>query len=295
METNNLNQSTGGEMGSTPEANKILKTDFLDLLFADRNKAYGAYELRRSYAKRMTTALLVTAGVILLIFLSSFLSDQLAGEEAALEVKDVELTKIPDEPPPVEPPPPPPPEELPPPPKVEMTKFTPPVIVKDEEVKKEDIPPDVEKLEDTKIAVISQEGIKDEGLAAPVVDEGKAVVEAPKDETNYDQTFTKVEVEAAFPGGLGAWRKFLERNLSGDVASSGGAPTGSYTVVVQFIVDKDGNVSDVKAQTNHGYGMEEEAVRVIKRGPKWTPAIQNGRQVKAYRKQPVTFMVTEGE
>lgn len=295
MDTNNLNQATGGQMGSNPEANKILKTDFLDLLFADRNKAYGAYELRRSYAKRMTTALLVTAGVILLIFLSSFLSKQFAPDEAALDVKDVELTKLPDEPPPVEPPPPPPPKELPPPPKVEMTKFTPPVIVKDEEVKKEDIPPDVEKLEDTKIAVISQEGIKDEGIAAPVVDEGKAVVEAPKDETNYDQTFTKVEVEAEFPGGLGAWRKFLERNLSGDVASSAGAPAGSYSVVVQFIVDKDGNVSDVKSLTSHGYGMEDEAVRVIKRGPKWTPAIQNGRQVKAYRKQPVTFVVTEGE
>ena len=295
METNNLNTNAGSPMGNSPEANRILKTDFLDLLFADRNKAYGAYELRRSYAKRMTTALIVTAGVILLIFLSSFLSKQFAPDEVALDIKDVELTKLPDEPPPVEPPPPPPPKELPPPPKVEMTKFTPPVIVKDEEVKKEDIPPDVEKLEDTKIAVISQEGVKDEGVAVPVVDEGKAVVEAPKDETNYDQTFTKVEVEAEFPGGLGAWRKFLERNLSGDVASSAGAPAGSYTVVVQFIVDKDGNVSDVKSLTSHGYGMEEEAVRVIKRGPKWTPAIQNGRQVKAYRKQPVTFVVTEGE
>ena len=43
--------------------------------------------------------------------------------------------------------------------------------------------------------------------------------------------------------------------------------------------------------TNHGYGMEEEAMRVIKKGPKWTPAVQNGRSVKAYRKQPITFQV----
>jgi protein TonB len=173
-----------------------------------------------------------------------------------------------------------------------MTKFTPPEIVKDEEVKKEDIPPDVDKLEETKIDVINQEGIKSSDIAVPVVDEGKSVV-VVKDETNYDQTFTKVEVEADFPGGMGAWRKFLERNLSADVATSAGAPAGSYTVVVQFIVDKEGAVSEVKAQTSHGYGMEEEAVRVIKRSGKWTPAIQNGRQVKAYRKQPVTFMVTE--
>ena len=58
-----------------------------------------------------------------------------------------------------------------------------------------------------------------------------------------------------------------------------GAPEGTYTVYVQFVVDKEGNISDVKALTNHGYGMEEEAVRVIKKGPNWTPAIQNGRPV----------------
>lgn len=277
------------------DANKILKSDLLDLLFEDRNKAYGAYELRRSYNKRITTAMLVTAGVLLLIFLSSFLASQLEdNSKAELEVKDVVLENVVEEEKKPEPPPPPPPKQEPPP-KVEMTKFTPPVIVKDEEVKKEDIPPEVEKLEDTKIDVVNQEGIKDEGLAVPVVDEGKAVVEAPKDETNYDQTFTKVEVEASFPGGEGQWRKFLERSLNASAPVDNGAPPGTYKVEVQFIVDKEGNVSDVKALSSHGYGMEEEAVRVIKRGPKWTPAIQNGRQVKAYRKQPITFVVSEGE
>ena len=277
------------------DANKILNTDFLDLLFEDRNKAYGAYELRRSYNKRISTALLVTGGVLLLIFLSSFLANQLNDDsKAELKVQDVVLENVVEEEKKPEPPPPPPPKQEPPP-KVEMTKFTPPVIVKDEEVKKEDIPPEVEKLEDTKIDVISQEGIKDEGVAVPVVDEGKAVVAAPVDETNYDQTFTKVEVEASFPGGEGKWRSFLERNLNASAPVDNGAPPGSYTVQVQFIVDKEGNVSDVKALSSHGYGMEEEAVRVIKRGPKWTPAIQNGSQVKAYRKQPITFVVSEGE
>ena len=275
------------------EANKIMQSDVLDILFEDRNKAYGAYELRRSYNKRILTALGITVALGLVIFLSSFLANNIISDSSKLDIKDVELINVKEEPPPpVEPPPPPPPME--PPPKVEMTKFTPPDIVKDEEVKKEDIPPDVEKLEDTKIDVVSQEGIKSTDIAVPVVDEGKNVV-VVKDETNYDQTFTKVEVEADFPGGMGAWKKYLERNLSGDVASSGGAPAGSYTVTVQFIVDKEGIVSDVKAQSNHGYGLEEEAVRVVKRSGKWKPAIQNGREVKAYRKQPITFVVNEGE
>ena len=60
----------------------------------------------------------------------------------------------------------------------------------------------------------------------------------------------------------------------------------------QFIVDREGAISDVKALSNHGYGMEEEAVKVIRKGPAWVAAIQNGRPVKAYRKQPITFVVT---
>ncbi len=290
MEPNNLNRS--GDVSGDPNRN-ILTADPLDLLFANRNKAYGAYELRKTYNKRITTALLITAGILLLIFLSSFLVKTLADQLAAkLDVKEVVLQDLPQEE--EKEPPPPPPPKLEPPPKVEMTKFTPPVIVKDEEVKKEDIPPEVEKLEDTKIDVVSQEGIKDQGIAVPVVDEGKAVV-VVKDETNYDQTFTKVEVEASFKGGEAAWRKYLERNLNASAPVDNGAPTGQYQVIVQFIVDKEGNISDVKALTNHGFGMEEEATKVIKKGPKWEPAIQNGRQVKAYRKQPVTFIVSEGE
>ena len=274
------------------EANKILGSDVLDLLFEHRNKSYGAYELRKSYKKRITTALLITAGLFLIFFLSSFLMDKFAPEEAAIEVQEVQLENLKEEPPPVEPPPPPPPKTEPPP-KVEMTKFTPPEIVKDEEVKKEDIPPEVEKLEDTKIDVVSQEGVKSD-IAVPPVDEGKAVVAAPVDNTNYDQTFTKVEVDAEFPGGLSAWSKYLTRTLNAQTPSDEGAPPGQYTVMVKFIVDKEGNVSEVQALTKHGYGMEAEAVRAIKKGPKWTPAIQNGRQVKAYRNQPITFVVSEG-
>ncbi len=91
----------------------------------------------------------------------------------------------------------------------------------------------------------------------------------------------------------GDWGKYLQRTLNSSTPVDNGAPSGSYTVVVQFIVDKEGNISEVKPTTSHGYGMEEEAARVIKRGAKWKPAIQNGRQVKAYRKQPITFVVSE--
>lgn len=270
------------------EASKILNADILDLVFEDRNKDYGAYDLRKTYNKRITKSLLITFGVAAIIFLSAFLSNRFNADDSDQVIaQDVVLEDIKQEEKKEEPPPPPPPPKVEPP-KVEMTKFTPPVIKKDEEVKKEEIPPEVEKLEDTKIAVVNQEGIKDANIAAPVIDEGKQVVEAPKEDEN--KVFTKVEIEAAFAGD---WSKYLQRNLNADVAINAGAPTGQYTVVVQFIVDKEGNVSDVKALTGHGYGMEGEAMRAIKKAPKWTPAVQNGRQVKAYRKQPITFVVAE--
>lgn len=103
--------------------------------------------------------------------------------------------------------------------------------------------------------------------------------------------FEKVDIEATFPGGETAWRKYLEQNLDPNVAVENGAPIGIYTVVVQFIVDKTGAISDIKALTNFGYGMEQEVIRIMKKSPMWSPASQNNRTVKAYRKQPVTFVI----
>jgi periplasmic protein TonB len=103
--------------------------------------------------------------------------------------------------------------------------------------------------------------------------------------------FTKVEVEAEFPGGSREWAKFLQKNLNGSVPSDNKARKGKYTVIVKFMVAIDGTISNITAETNHGYGMEKEVMRVIALGPKWTPAEQNGKPVKAIKIQPVTFMV----
>ncbi len=106
-----------------------------------------------------------------------------------------------------------------------------------------------------------------------------------------EKIYNKVEIEATFPGGDQAWIKFLKKNLNGMVATDNGAPEGQYTVMVQFVVDKYGKITDIKALTNHGYGMEKEVIRFLKNSPKWNPAFQDGRFVKAYRRQPVTFTV----
>jgi protein TonB len=108
-----------------------------------------------------------------------------------------------------------------------------------------------------------------------------------------DTVFEVVEFEATFPGEMAGWSAFLEANLNGAIPVKRKAPVGNFTVVVQFIVDQTGKISALKALTAHGFGMEAEVLRVMRKSPRWIPAVQNGRRVKAYRKQPVTFAISD--
>ncbi len=273
------------------DVNKILNSDLLDIIFDGKNKEYGAYELRKGYSNRLVKALIFTGSLLLLIFVGTVLANVIQNNNSSekIDVVDTQMAEVKnDEPPP--PPPPPPPPTPPPPPEVNQVKFTPPKIVKDEEVK-----PD-EKIEEIKEdQVISTKTVESENttqvVQAPVEDNSNAV-EMPK-EDDENKIFTKVEVEAGYAGGDGAWRRYLQNNLDTEVPGSNGAPAGQYTVIVRFIVAKDGSVSDVVAETSHGYGMEQESVRAIKKSGKWTPAIQNGRNVIAYKRQPITWVVSE--
>lgn len=107
------------------------------------------------------------------------------------------------------------------------------------------------------------------------------------------KTYTKVDVEARYPGGDEAWKRYLMRILNSEVPGKNHSPAGHFTVIAKFIVTKNGTVDSITAETNNGYGMEEEVIRVIKRSGNWTPAIQNGKPVNAYRRQPITFVVEE--
>jgi Gram-negative bacterial TonB protein C-terminal len=114
-----------------------------------------------------------------------------------------------------------------------------------------------------------------------------------KKDTTEDpiKIFTRVETEASFPGGEKAWRNFLENRLDPSISIRNGAPAGTYIAIIQFVVDTIGKVKDFTSLTKHGFGMEEEVIRVLKKGPKWIPATQNGKKIIAYRKQPVSFYI----
>ena len=251
------------------ETNKILNADILDILFEGKNKAYGAYELRKTYNKRITIAVAGVAFNCLLFFLTQLFANDNDKEKKGIIVKDVSLIdmKEPDvkkpEPPIVKPP-------KVDPPKVAIAKYTQLVIVKDNEVKEP--LPEAAELNDTKIGLVNQDGVKDDTYVAPPVEQGTSIVEATKkDEEDYEKTLIKVEKEAKFPGGFEGWKRYLERNLNSNVAVDDGAPTGNYTVKVQFVVDKQGGISNVQAieVPKACPSCGAEAIRVIKKGPKW--------------------------
>jgi hypothetical protein len=100
------------------------------------------------------------------------------------------------------------------------------------------------------------------------------------------------QVPAEFPGGQKGWANYLENNLNTDVPIKNGALPGRYQVIVTFIIDKEGNVTEVAAENNPGYGTMEEALRVIQNGPKWTPASENGKKVIYRQRQAIVFGVS---
>ncbi|MBZ4189971.1 energy transducer TonB [Niabella beijingensis] len=270
------------------EKTKILSASFLDILFDGRNKAYGAYELRNTYNRRLVKALGAT-GLVIAVFMgaTALKATESKSKLAHIVGPTIEITKI-EEPEKAEPPAPKPPK-MQEPKKIETAKFVIPKITPDEKVIT--APPAQDDLADVKIGIENIKGDKLGDIATPPlgVPDGKGLIETKRVD-NDDTRFTKIEKEAEYSGD---WARFLTTNLRSEIPVDNGAPTGSYQVIVQFVVDVNGAVSDIKVARDPGFGMAEEAIRVIKKSGKWKPAIQNGIAVKAYRKQPITFQVVE--
>jgi periplasmic protein TonB len=271
------------------DTNKILSADLLDLIFDDRNKEYGAYELRKTYHTRITKSLIFTGVFITLIFTGVVLANKLTPKETGGFLIHDEVTIANLKPEEKEPEPIPEPKKNPEPVQVQTEQLTQIKLVYEDEI---DPPPTQDELSIAVIGVATKEGVIDNGIITPqnLGDEKGLIEEKITEESN--EPFTAVEIEARFDGN---WEKFLLRNLDAQTPVNNEAPAGNYKVLIQFVVDIDGTVSGIRPLTNLGYGLEQEAIRVLKKAKNWEPAIQNGRQVKAYRIQAITFQVTGEE
>jgi len=261
----------------------IIKNQWLDIVFEGRNKIYGAYELRKSNSKTTVKALII--GSIIFSFavaaplIASFLPD--SGEEE--ENRDVKIAtiKLPPKKEEVKPNQPPPP---PPPPKVDQVKFVKPVVAKANEVTED--PPKIEELKDKKVGSETIKGDPDAVLTVdePVGTGTAAVVE----EDNQVYNTAGIEVKPDFPGGIEKFYKFVGNNYK--TPEEEGLKGKVY---VTFVVEKDGSLTDIKVLRDIGYGTGAEAIRVLKKCPKWTPGEQNGKKVRVLYSLPITIQSAE--
>ncbi len=267
----------------------ILKPEWLDVVFTDRNKAYGAYDLRKQNPKNTNKALVI--GIAVFVFLLSFqtilnfISGFIPKATEKVKITEVKLAT----PPPIDKvkPPPPPPE--PPKPKVDQIKFPPPVVKPDNEVKEQ--PPKTEELEK---ADPGQKTIKGDPNADIRIDEPVGTSDTKQVvEDDGNKIFTSVENEPQFKGGIAAFYKYLGSKINYPSVARENNVQGR--VFMSFVVEKDGSLTDIKVARGIGSGCDEEAVRVLRNCPKWQPGIQNGRPVRVAYTVPIVFALQGGD
>ncbi len=269
---------------------------WVEMVFAQKNKEYGAYKLRKGTSGRNIKALLILVIAAALVggFLAWKVIEQKNAEAQQAYMEAMQLAQLQEqakkrekkqEPikPKVEPK-----KEIPV--ARETQKFTAPVIKKDELVKEENQVKQMDKLDD-KVAVGTEnkEGVKDRTVEAVRNDIAVAAPPpppAPKPEV-ASKVFDVVEEMPSFPGGQGALMQYLGSNIKYPVVAQENGVQGR--VIVGFVVEPDGSISGVNVMRSVDPSLDKEAMRVVKSMPKWKPGKQNGSAVRVKYTVPVVF------
>ena len=269
---------------------------WVDMVFAGKNKEYGAYQLRKGTSGRNIKSLLILVIAAALVggFLAWKVIEQKQAEEQQAYMEAMELAKLQQqakkeekkkEPvkPKIEPK-----KEIPV--ARETQKFTAPVIKKDELVKEENQVKQMDKL-DEKVAVGTEnkEGTKDrlaEAVRSDIAVAAPPPPPAPKPEVS-NKVFDVVEEMPHFPGGPAALQAFLSSNTKYPVVAQENGVQGR--VIVSFVVERDGSITDVRVVRSVDPSLDREATRVVKSMPRWSPGKQNGSAVRVKYTVPVVF------
>ena len=270
----------------------LISNEWTDLVFEGRNQSYGAYKLRKTTGKRNLWALIIVALAAVLLYLGLQLQRMAEANKKVENTQAVELAKLNTEKK----------KEA----KVEKkeiirqepekvveqvkssVKFTAPVIKKDEEVKEEDeIKLDEVQKSDKAVGAFTVEGNDEVGGAVLKAKEDIAAPEPPKHVVEETKIFTVVEQMPMFPGGDAALMGYLRDNIHYPTVAAENGVQGR--VVVGFVVERDGSITDVKVLRSVDPSLDREAMRVVKSMPRWTPGKQNGSAVRVKYQVPVTF------
>lgn len=267
----------------------LISNAWCDLVFEGKNQAYGAYKLRKGTSKRNLWSIIIVLIAAVAIFSAIAIKNVIEANQKVAIVTEAKLSKI-DKTPKV--------EKKKAAPKIEQPKvvekvkssikFTAPVIKKDSEVKPEEEMKTQEDLQKTKttigaFTVVGNDEIDGEVLKAK---EEIAQPEPPKNEEE-NKVFDVVEEQPSFPGGQGALMAWLRDNIKYPVVAAENGIEGR--VIVQFVVGKNGSISNVKVVKSIDPSLDREAVRVVSSMPSWTPGKQNGTSVNVRYTLPVTF------
>lgn len=269
----------------------LISNEWTDLVFEGRNQAYGAYKLRKGTSKRNIWALLIVGLAAALLYLGLQLQKMAEANKKVENTQAVELAKLQTEKK----------KEA----KVEKkevikqepekvveqvkssVKFTAPVIKRDEEVKEEDeIKLDEVQKSDKAVGAFTVEGNDEVGGAVLKAKEDIAAPEPPK-HVEETKVFTVVEQMPMFPGGDAALMSYLANNIHYPTVAAENGVQGR--VVVGFVVERDGSITDVSVLRGVDPSLDREAMRVVKSMPRWTPGKQNGSAVRVKYQVPVAF------
>ena len=262
----------------------LFNKEWLDVVFAKKNKVYGAYELRQTSATNTTKSLLIASTVFILLFLAPRIYALFAGilPEPPAE-KQVEV--VIQSPPPIDPEVKTPPPVEPPPPKEDQIKFPPPIVKPDNEVRDEEPP----KTEDLKTANTGQKTIEGDPTAdiVQIAPAGEGPKENKIVEDNTVYNFVSMENPPNYPGGIEKFYEYLGKNIKYPPMAAENNIQGN--VFVSFTVEKDGSITDAKVDRKLGYGTDEEALRVLRLSKRWNPGMQNGKPVRVKYNIPIKF------
>jgi protein TonB len=256
--------------------NEILNANLLDIIFENRNKNYGAYALRKFYPRRLTKSLSISLGLVLILFLLTLSAKREDGRSYfrvggnVVDISEIEppKPKEPDRPKPVAPT------------KIATIPFTDKIIIADKTtlVTQTDIN---NNLIGTKLIVSSTTG------SLPPQEIQPAETNTPFQTNEQPLGVTK---DAEYPGGKEKFTEFLKIKLTTPEDLEAGQ---KIKVFVRFKVDVDGNISQIEVIESGGIKFDNEVMRVLKKMPKWSPAMQNGIKVSSYFIQVVTFIGEE--
>ncbi|MDB5121671.1 MAG: hypothetical protein JWN56_2889 [Sphingobacteriales bacterium] len=272
----------------------LYKTEWLELVFQNRNKTYGAYELRLHNNETTIKALVIASVLFTSLIISPLVYDQFFnGDVIEMDDHQTIVTLIP----------PPPQKVIPVEPAALSAPRTPvehqatianqPLrVVSNEHVTSE--PPTQIELNQAVISSVTSKGEQGSGLNTidiPAGGGGTGIAETPVIDNTVYNISTSIQAYPEFPGGQAAFAKYLSRNLRFPEMAAEAGIFGKVTI--SFIIEKNGELSNIKILKGIGAGCDEEAVRVLSKSPKWKAGVQNDQNVRVMYTIPINFQSPE--